>query len=88
MENYVEIAQMSGYRMFADAESLRIRQVFSEKQHVEEYHLTAEQYMQLLDEVEEYLRQGRAVGSQTDEFRLLAKQRGIEHELRQWTKSP
>lgn len=86
MKNYVEVAQMVGYRLFADAESLRVKQVFSQTQQSEEYQLVATQYMQLLDEVEEYLHQRRGVASQKAEFRLLAKQRGIEHQLRQWAK--
>lgn len=84
MAHYVEVAQMAGYRLLADAETLRIKQAFVKDGSVEEYQLTATQYMQLLDQVEEYIQQARHVGNQAEEYRLLAKQRGIEHELRQW----
>lgn len=85
MESYVEIGQMTGYRLYTDPSQLRVKQVFTEDSKVEEYVLSAEQFMELLDKVEEYTLQRRKVKNLTEEYRLLAKQRGIEFCLSQWT---
>ena len=81
MENYSEIGHMVGYWLFTDPQTLSVLQIFEKDNSRRKYVLKAEQFMRLLDDVESYMKQKRKVQNQADDYRLLAKQRGIEHFL-------
>ena len=81
MENYSEIGHIVGYWLFTDPPTLSVLQIFEKDNSRHKYVLKAEQFMRLLDDVESYMKQKRKVQNQADDYRLLAKQRGIEHFL-------
>lgn len=85
MEKYVEIGHLAGYHLYTDPQTLSIMQVFEDGSSTQKYKLQAEQFIEVLDKVEEYMRQQRNVKTKEDNYRLLAKQRGFEHDLAEWT---
>lgn len=85
MSNYSEIGHLAGYRLYTDPQTLTVMRVFDDESQAQKYVLQTAQFMELLDNVEEYTRQQRNVKTKEEDYRLLAKQRGIEHDLAVWS---